>query len=150
MKLEKKHWIAIGVGVVIIAGVVIYTSKQKKKKLAAEQAEKDAKKLAESPIMAKAPEDLHISEDEEKTSTFPIAQGYSGYEVKVLQKYMNSTCKVSLDKAGVFPLKNDGVWGDKTEIAALACKSVKINSIDQKYYDRIHRDMSAAKILPEM
>jgi len=136
MKLEKKHWYWIA-GVTILAasaiGGTIYLKRNKKK------AEEVAKKKAELE-----------GENKQLTPTgiFPLKFSSQGYEVKVIQKYMNSTCPSSLKGVNVFPLDVDGDWGSSTDKAAISCVAIGGNSIDKAKYDIIFRDMSVGNMLP--
>ena len=143
MALQKKHWLMIaGVAATALAiGGVFYYRKKKNIKVAEEDSKKLAeaeKKVSSAAVPPTAPE-----------NTFPLKEGSSSYEVKVLQKYINSTCKASLVKAGVYPIDIDGNWGKNTEIGAVACSTIKRNEIDEPFYRRIYGDMDAAKILPK-
>lgn len=141
MKIEKKHWYWISgiIGVaLVVGGVVFYNKKKGKEKEKKKEKEKEKTYIPEKEI-----------EEKEKEISFPLKRGLeNSEEVKVLQKYMNSTCKASLDKAKVYPLKVDGNWEDKTEMGAISCTSVKRNEVDQDFYVRIYKDMEAAEILP--
>jgi hypothetical protein len=151
MKLEKKHWIWIGVGVAAITtGVIIY----KKRKAAKEKAlaESEGRNATQKPPIqqAEAPhKEQEVSVPIVQVAHFPLKKGSVGYEVKVIQEYMNSTCKASLEAMKTNPLELNGVWDEKMEISAVNCSSIKRNEIDEAMYKRIYRDMKAANILPQ-
>lgn len=146
-KLEKKHYWMIGIGAaILIAGVVIYRYKTNKKK---EEEEKKSFDGASRPRLGYGGENnqpVSNSNVDEQVGTFPLRFGSNNESVKVVQKYMNSTCPSELKKAEVFPLLIDGEWGDKTELASMACSSLKRNEIDAESFKRIMRDMLAANI----
>ena len=144
MKLEKKHWYWIAgiVAVVAIIGGIAIA----KKKRAVKKADEDAKKLADSKGQGGAPPPPPAS----APATFPLQNGTRGYEVKVLQKYINSTCKSELRSPplDLYPLDIDGIWGNKTDTAVIKCHTTRTNKIDEPFYRRIYRDMAIANILP--
>ena len=146
MKLEKKHWIWIGVGITAITATGIFLYKRKKKlKLKAAQ---ELEKSKEQNKIKEAGERVN-STPIEQLQHFPLKEGSKGYEVSVIQEYMNSTCKASLESSKLYPLGIDGNWDEKTTEAANVCASVKRKEIDLDMYNRIYRDMDAANILPE-
>ena len=156
MKLERKHWIWIGAGLTALTiGVIIH----KKRKALKEKALEDAKALEErknkaNSIMSNQQEEVvHQKENDVKpinqVAHFPLMKGSSGYEVKVIQEYMNSTCKASLEVMKTYPLELNGVWDDNMEVSATNCSSIKRSEIDEDMYNRIYRDMKAANILPK-
>jgi len=143
MKIETKHWYwiaGIAGAITVTGGLLYYYNKKKKKK------EEEKEKKKEEIYKQK---EIKQEEEKEEEISFPLKRGIkNSEEVKVLQKYMNSTCRASLDKAKVYPLKVDGNWEDKTEMGAISCTSVKRNEVDQDFYVRIYKDMEAAEILP--
>lgn len=147
MKLEKKHYL-IGAAVLgtIIALVVI--NKKNKNKKQAELAKKggDSSFINETPISKSVNKDEVVSSEKVKSSPFPITFGAEGDAVKAIQKYMNTTCPADLKSASLYPLDIDGVWGDYTEAASLACSILKRNKIDEKTFKRIIRDLASANI----
>ena len=149
MKLEKKHWIWIGLGVAALTtGIIIH----KKRKSAKEKALAESEK---KPIRAVKEQVEAVQEEKEvvapimQVAHFPLKKGSTGYEVKVIQEYMNSTCKASLETTEAYPLELSGVWDEKMEVNAINCSSIKRSEIDEDMYNRIYRDMKAANILPE-
>lgn len=68
---------------------------------------------------------------EEAESIFPLEKGSEGDEVKILQKYLNSSasCKAKAVQVGaanmrlkpLFPLDEDGIFGEITESVLLQC-----------------------------
>ena len=155
MALQKKHWIWIGVGAaaLTLTGIIIY---QKRKKKRLEEEEKKKAELAKNFEESKGKEPATNTEpqseqkDSQKpTSPFPLQKGSRNYEVKVLQAYMNSTCKASLTSEGVYPLAVDGIWGVKTEAGGLKCSSVKRNSIEPSFFNLMYRALDASKTLPQ-
>jgi len=148
MKLEKKHWIWIGFGVAAItAGIIIHKKRKAAKEKALEESAKNAVKHNQVQQMVDTSSTI-VNEPIKQVAHFPLKKGSSGYEVMVLQGYMNSTCKASLKAMNTDPLELNGVWDEKMEISAINCSSIKKNEIDEVMYSRIYRDMKAANILP--
>lgn len=139
MKLEKKHYYWIGAAALAtVIGVVIYKkSKNKKAEKALLTSETTSK-----PSTTKEYEE----ETKEEKPLFPLQLGSNNKEVKSVQKYMNSTCPSDLKKEGVYPLLLDGVWGNNTEAASLACSVLKRNKIDNGSFKIILRDLASANI----
>ena len=156
MALEKKHWIWIGVGAAILTltGIIIYQKRKNKREIEEEKRKAElAKNFLESKGAEATPKTEPQAEQKDSPSsvvpTFPLQKDSRNYEVKVLQTYMNSTCKASLTSEGVYPLKVDGIWGVKTEAGALKCSSVKRNSIDASFFNLMYRALDASKTLPK-
>jgi hypothetical protein len=151
MKLEKKHWIWIGVGAAALtAGIIIYRKrKAAKEKALAESESRVATQKPPIQQQAAAPQQQEVSVPIVQVAHFPLKKGSEGYEVKVIQEYMNSTCKASLEAMKTNPLELTGVWDEKMEISAANCSSIKRSEIDEAMYKRIYRDMKAANILPK-
>lgn len=156
MKLETKHWIGIGVGVLVLttAGVIIYKKRQKSK-------DKEQKMLNASAAPPIEKENVNAPEQagqpvveqpplQDVASPFPLKRGSKGYEVMVLQQYMNSTCKASLKSIENDPIAVNGVWDETMENCANVCVSVKRSEINEEMYNRIYRDLEAANILPKI
>ena len=150
MKLEKKNWIWIGLGLTALtAGIIIHKKRKANKEKAL--AENNTKR----PIQYNSTEVEQVQEKQEvsvpivQIAHFPLKKGSVGYEVKVIQEYMNSTCKASLEATNTYPLELNGVWDEKMETSAISCASVKRSEIEEDMYNRIYRDMKAANILPE-
>jgi len=145
MALEKKHWYWIGgLAATAVVGYVVYTQVKKAKDRKQAELDKQALKAIESSTMTK-----DIPSAPAKIEKFPLQKGSRGYEVRVVQRYMNSQCKSQLSAAEVFPLLSDGIWGNKTQTGTSVCDVIKTEAIDKKQYDRIYRDMKAANILPK-
>ena len=157
MALEKKHWIWIGVGaaVLTLTGIIIHQKRKKKREEAEEKKKIELTKLflegkgVEEKNNAVQQPEQQSEQTPTSNSTFPLQKGSDNYEVKVLQSYMNSTCKASLTSEGVYPLKVDGIWGVKTEAGALKCSSVKRNSIEPSFFNLMYRALDASKTLPK-
>jgi hypothetical protein len=156
MKLEKKHYWMIGIGLTVLTvGTILYV-RNKKKKREEEEANQNKPRIdggaqqfvgEEAEIVEERKEEGTVLKRDENTGNlFPLLYGAENDSVASLQKYINSTCPSELKKAGVFPLIIDGVWGDKTETAALACSALKRNKIDRETFERISRDLLSANI----
>lgn len=157
MKLERKHWIGI-IAVATTVGVGIYLYRRNKK-IKEEKALQEAKSNETSSITRQptAPTPAQVQNEvvEEDAPikrlipTFPLKNGSRGFEVAVVQEYMNSTCKESLKKAEMYPLDLTGDWDDEMDELCNMCASIKRDEIDESMYKRIHRDMKAANLLPQ-
>jgi hypothetical protein len=148
MKLEKKHWYMIGAGIAIVGGIYLYRRNRKKQELANSQVpvapsrintqKPPAAKPAQNPI-AKAVE-TPVKQPTVRSASFPLAKGMAGNEIKVVQAYANTTCKMSLDV--------NGNWDETTDQAIQNCKSISGNTVDLNAFKRMYRDLEAAKLLP--
>lgn len=157
MKLEKKHWIGI-IGVAAAVGVGLYLYRRNKR-LKEQKALKESKSNETASITGQpsAPQPVQQQQHEEEVeapikkqvTTFPLKNGSRGFEVALVQEYMNSTCKESLKKAEMYPLDLTGVWDDEMDNLCMMCSSLKRKEIDESMYKRIHRDMKAADLLPK-
>jgi hypothetical protein len=149
MKLEKKHYWMIGIGVTLATvGIVLVVrnKKQKAEALALESNNPNKKRVVEYAEHQEASSSEEAAEVEGAENIFPLQFGSENQSVSDLQRYMNSTSPSELKKAGVFPLIIDGVWKDKTETASLACMALKRNKIDRESFERISRDLLSANI----
>jgi hypothetical protein len=136
MELEKKHYWWIGgtlAGLAVLGGILWYRKKNK--------SDKARQLTAQSSVEGEPVSEM-------SGNHFPLKEGAQGYEVKVLQRYMNSTCKASMEKVKAYPLEENGVWDERMSLAATNCTSVKRSEVDEEFYTRIHRDLSAGKMLP--
>tara|TARA_R110000803_G_scaffold136813_1_gene203746 strand:- start:8052 stop:8498 length:447 start_codon:yes stop_codon:yes gene_type:complete len=147
MKLENKHYWAIGAGVILItAGVILYrVNKKKKQENEALNGNNRLVEDTEHTELSASEEAAEINKGEEN-APFPLKFGSENKMVKSVQKYMNSVCSSNLKKEGVFPLLLDGKWGTDTDKASLACKALKRNQIDEESFNRIKRDLESANI----
>jgi hypothetical protein len=145
MKLEKKHYWIIGtLAVVTTVGVVLYVRNKKKK--AKDLIVNDKQDSNSHFIEESNKSDEVLKRDEVTGDLFPLQYGAVNDSVASLQKYINSTSPSELKKLGIFPLRIDGKWEDKTEAGVLACSVLKRNSIDKDSFNRISRDLSTANI----
>ena len=73
---------------------------------------------------------------------FPLKLDSQGFEVKVVQTYLNTTCKSQLAISGVY---------DKiTEETSRKCMGTpKTGIVDEKSYKRIFRDLNNSNLLPK-
>ena len=76
-------------------------------------------------------QDQIISEEQTggrwRAASFPLKRWMKGNEIKVLQAYINQTCRSSIGtiKCGgkaLYPLKPDGYFGECTESALIRCR----------------------------
>jgi LPXTG-motif cell wall-anchored protein len=153
MKEKNNNWIWIGVGaaILIVGGVVIY---RRNKKFDKEDKQEMLKSGARQRFLRKksqssANEPVFKNNEGEGLDVFPIGFGDSGYEVAVIQQYMNSTCKESLKGLNTEGLKVTGIWDEETQTAIETCSSLKRKEVDEDTFKRIYRDMEAAGILPQ-
>ena len=162
MKLTKKHWIMIGgAAALLTTGAVLYA--RHRKKLKAQESKKKGFTDKIQAEEAKIVQEEHVEEESEKMTEiinqeletddvvmFPLKNGSEGYPVAVIQKYMNSTCKASLETIDAYPLEVNGVFDKEMEEACKICSSVKRSEIEEDYFNRVFNDMKAANILPEI
>lgn len=152
MKLTKKHWLIIGGAAVVIgAGAYALHRRNKAKKEAVKGFKTDKLDAEDASIVDEVNENVSEKKEgvEKPKFEFPIKKGVEGYHVKVLQKYMNSTCRASLETINAYPLELNGKFDEDTEKAAETCSSVKRKEIDEDFFRRVLRDMEAANLLPK-
>ena len=168
MKLTKKHWIIIG-GAAALLGTGIYLSARNKKKKSNEAESKgkgftdkiqaeEAKIVREERVEQEAISEEEMAArqqiqeefDNDEELIFPLKKGSEGYPVSVIQTYMNSTCKASLEAIDAYPTKVNGVFDKEMEESCKICASVKRAEIDENFYNRVFNDLKAANILPEV
>ena len=151
-KNKKWIWIGAGVAILVIGGVIIY---RRNKKIAEKKKQEELQKNARPRVAYQKPQNkanepvFKEAAQEERSNVFPLGFGAKGYEVAVIQQYMNSTCKASLKAAGTDPLEVTGIWDEETQASIETCSSLKRKEVDEDTYKRIYRDMEAAGILPE-
>lgn len=151
-KNKKWIWIGAGVAILVIGGVIIY---RRNKKIAEKKKQEELPKGVSKSVVFQNPQNKAnepvFKEDKSvvNSNVFPLGFGAKGYEVAVIQQYMNSTCKASLKAAGTDPLEVTGIWDEETQTSIETCSSLKRNFVDEDTYKRIYRDMEAAGILPE-
>jgi hypothetical protein len=74
---------------------------------------------------------------------FPInINSGNGYKVKVLQTYLNTSCKANLEVNGIFDKRVE-------EISVKCIGTPNTPYIDEKAYNRIFRDLKTANLLPK-
>ena len=145
MKLENKHYWAIGTAVVLItAGVIIYRLNKDKIKNGNSGGSSNVVEDGEYEDLSASEEASEIRKGESK---FPLKFGSENEDVKLVQMYMNSVCPSNLKEEGVYPLEIDGKWGNDTDKASLACGALKRNNIDENTLKIIKRDLSSANLI---
>jgi len=122
MDNNKKAWISVGVIGALFLGLYAYNKRKAK------------------PTQSNKGLSVKDAQDIEHTELFPIRLGSKGYEVKVVQRYLNTVCKSGVELSGVF----DENLKDKL----INCKIIGRDEIDEDFYFRIQKDLEAGKILP--
>ena len=121
--MNKEQKIFIGIGAAITAvGLFMYIRKEKKSTL-------------EKTTVGKLNEDVFVD-----SSKFPLENGSKGDEVMIIQKFLNlsDNCKSkAAPKANersipLYPLEEDGIFGDKTEAILQRCYGT--SSVNESTY----------------
>ena len=152
MKLEEKHYYRIAGGIIAGLGVALglhyyYNKKNNTKALAQKTATPLKKTVKDNLAFADEQSYAEVNEADAAPQDFVLKQGSKGFEVKVVQQYINTTCGSQLKKEGLHLLKVDGEWGTKTTTAAGICNSLQRTEIDAPTYIRMARDLKAAGII---
>ena len=140
----------IGAGIALAGGIYLYRKNRKKKQMAysprplvpsrTETQKPPVAKPAANPIARAVEAPTKVAPLTVMAVSFPLSKGMAGNEIKVVQAYANTTCKMSLDV--------NGVWDGATEQAVNNCASISGNTIDTNSFKRMYRDLEAAKLLP--
>tara|TARA_R110002020_G_scaffold309888_3_gene525776 strand:- start:1159 stop:1506 length:348 start_codon:yes stop_codon:yes gene_type:complete len=114
--MNKNQKLILVVGSVIALGAILYLRKKKKVNPAVKT--------------------------ENLAPVFPLKLNSEGYEVKVLQTYLNTTCKSQLTISGVFDKLTE-------EVSTKCTGTPNTGLVDEKSYSRMFRDLNNSNLLPK-